>query len=126
MTIQSTVHGHTCPPTSGRRNDVRWLTAAIGRSPVTESHLLEVGPKTLEIKADHTPPVTDTATATGTVEAVHGVAVDDEHNTMWTTNTRDNSVSVCSRRTGERPARLSARRPASSTPPIRATTGSSG
>ncbi|MFI5569750.1 YncE family protein [Streptomyces sp. NPDC051740] len=86
------------------RNDVLWVTAAVGRPPVTESHLLKVDPRTLEIEADHTPPVTDTAT--GAVEAVYGVAVDDEHNTVWTTNTRDNTVSVYSQRTGERLAGL--------------------
>ncbi|MFG3248714.1 YncE family protein [Streptomyces sp. NPDC048187] len=86
------------------RNDVLWVTAAIGRPPVTESHLLKVDPKTLKIEADFTPPVTDTAT--GAVEAVYGVAVDDEHNTVWTTNTRNNTVSVYSQRTGEHLASL--------------------
>ncbi|MFE0800605.1 YncE family protein [Streptomyces sp. NPDC058812] len=86
------------------RNNVLWVTAAVGRPPVTESHLLKVDPKTLEIQADFTPPVTDTAT--GAVEAVYGVAVDDEHNTVWTTNTRNNTVSVYSQRTGEHLASL--------------------
>ncbi|MFE5393380.1 YncE family protein [Streptomyces sp. NPDC056568] len=81
------------------RNNVLWVTAAVGRPPVTESHLLKVDPTTLEIEADFTPPVTDAAT--GAVEAVYGVAVDDEHNTVWTTNTRNNTVSVYSQRTGE-------------------------
>ncbi|MDQ1042786.1 YncE family protein [Streptomyces sp. V4I2] len=40
------------------------------------------------------------------MEAVYGVAVDDEHNTMWTTNTRNNTVAVYSRRTGEHLATL--------------------
>ncbi|MFD7687482.1 YncE family protein [Streptomyces sp. NPDC059781] len=86
------------------RNDALWVTAAVGRPPVTESHLLKVDPDTLEIEADYTPPVTDTAT--GAVEAVYGVAVDDEHNTVWTTNTRNNSVSVYSQRTGKHLASL--------------------
>ncbi|MFC8371750.1 YncE family protein, partial [Streptomyces sp. NPDC057239] len=86
------------------RNDALWVTSAVGRPPVTESHLLKVDPDTLEIEADHTPPVTDTAT--GAVEAVYGVAVDDEHNTVWTTNTRNNTVSVYSQRTGEQLASL--------------------
>ncbi|MEU4659813.1 YncE family protein [Streptomyces sp. NPDC023723] len=86
------------------RNNVLWVTAAVGRPPVTESHLLKVDPKTLAIKSDITPPVTDTAT--GAVEAVYGVAVDDEHNTVWTTNTRNNTVSVYSQRTGEHLATL--------------------
>ncbi|MEU1049828.1 YncE family protein [Streptomyces sp. NPDC005897] len=86
------------------RNNVLWVTAAVGRPPVTESHLLKVDPKTLEIEADFPPPVTDTTT--GAVEAVYGVAVDDEHNTVWTTNTRNNTVSVYSQRTGEHLASL--------------------
>ncbi|MCZ9339834.1 YncE family protein, partial [Streptomyces sp. TRM76130] len=86
------------------RNNVLWVTAAVGRPPVTESHLLKVDPKTLTIQSDITPPVTDAAT--GAVEAVYGVAVDDEHNTVWTTNTRDNSVSVYSQSTGEHLATL--------------------
>ncbi|WP_217169248.1 YncE family protein [Streptomyces sp. AC512_CC834] len=86
------------------RNDVLWVTAAVGRPPVTESHLLKVDPKSLAVEADVTPPVTDSAT--GAVEAVYGVAVDDEHNTVWTTNTRDNSVAVYSQRTGEHLASL--------------------
>ncbi|WP_320774138.1 YncE family protein [Streptomyces sp. CRN 30] len=86
------------------RNNVLWVTAAVGRPPVTESHLLKVDPRTLTVKSDITPPVTDTAT--GAVEAVYGVAVDDEHNTVWTTNTRNNTVSVYSQRTGEHLATL--------------------
>ncbi len=86
------------------RNDVLWVTAAVGRPPVTESHLLKVDPETLEIEGDITPPVTDTAT--GAVEAVYGVAVDDEHNTVWTTNTRNNTVAVYSQRTGKHLATL--------------------
>ncbi|MGW5565131.1 YncE family protein [Streptomyces tendae] len=86
------------------RNDALWVTAAVGRPPVTESHLLKVDPKTLKIEADLTPPVTDAAT--GAVEAVYGVAVDDEHNTVWTTNTRNNTVSVYSQRTGKHLASL--------------------
>ncbi|MFK0117707.1 YncE family protein [Streptomyces sp. NPDC090994] len=86
------------------RNNVLWVTAAVGRPPVTESHLLKVDPKTLTVESDITPPVTDTAT--GAVEAVYGVAVDDEHNTVWTTNTRNNTVSVYSQRTGEHLATL--------------------
>ncbi|MDN3264703.1 YncE family protein [Streptomyces sp. CSDS2] len=86
------------------RNHVLWVTAAVGRPPVTESHLLKVDPRTLTVKSDITPPVTDAAT--GAVEAVYGVAVDDEHNTVWTTNTRNNTVSVYSQRTGEHLATL--------------------
>ncbi|MEU6113461.1 YncE family protein [Streptomyces sp. NPDC047117] len=86
------------------RNHVLWTTAAVGRPPVTRSGLLKVDPRTLKVKATYTPPVTDEAT--GAVEAVYGVAVDDEHNTVWTTNTRNNTVAVYSQRTGKHLATL--------------------
>ncbi|WP_129837751.1 YncE family protein [Streptomyces sp. RFCAC02] len=86
------------------RNDALWVTSAVGRPPVTQSALLRVDPRTLEIEQTIVPPVTDGAT--GAVEAVYGIDVDDEHNTVWTTNTRDNSVSVYSQRTGEHLATL--------------------
>lgn len=86
------------------RNHVLWATRSVGRPPVTESALLKVDPKSLKVKASYAPPVTDAAT--GTVEAVYGIAVDDEHNTVWTTNTRNNTVSVFSQRTGEHLASL--------------------
>ncbi|MEV8319946.1 YncE family protein [Streptomyces sp. NPDC059900] len=81
------------------RNNVLWATSAVGRPPVTTSSLLKVDPRTLKVKASYTPPVTNAET--GAVEAVYGVAVDDEHNTVWTTNTRDNSVAVYDQRTGK-------------------------
>ncbi|NYI04674.1 YncE family protein [Allostreptomyces psammosilenae] len=86
------------------RNDVLWVTSAVGRPPVTTSALLKVDPDTLGIEAAYAPPVTDPLT--GAVEAVYGVAVDDEHNTVWTTNTRDNSVAVYSQTDGEHLATL--------------------
>ncbi|MFH8218102.1 YncE family protein [Streptomyces sp. NPDC018057] len=86
------------------RNHVLWATTAVGRPPVTSSALLKVDPRTLSVQATYTPPVTDAAT--GAVEAVYGVAVDDEHDTVWTTNTRDNSVAVYSQRTGRHLATL--------------------
>ncbi|MFC5171422.1 MULTISPECIES: YncE family protein [Streptomyces] len=86
------------------RNNVLWTTSAVGRPPVVASALLKVDPKTLKVKQTVTPPVTDAAT--GALEAVYGVAVDDEHNTVWTTNTRNNTVAVYSQRTGEHLATL--------------------
>ncbi|MGW7418096.1 YncE family protein [Streptomyces sp. NPDC054863] len=86
------------------RNHVLWATAAVGRPPVTKSSLMKVDPYSLKVKATYTPPVTDAAT--GAVEAVYGVAVDDEHNTVWTTNTRNNSVAVYSQRDGKHLASL--------------------
>ncbi|GAA1901058.1 hypothetical protein GCM10009837_25050 [Streptomyces durmitorensis] len=88
------------------RNDALWMTSSVGMPPatVTDSRLLRVDPDTLKVEKAYTPPVTDAAT--GAVESVYGVAVDDEHNTVWTTNTRDNSVAVYSQRTGKRLATL--------------------
>ncbi|MFF9780996.1 YncE family protein [Streptomyces nigrescens] len=86
------------------RNHVLWATSSEGRPPVTNSSLVKVDPRTLEVRATYTPPVTNPET--GAVEAVYGVAVDDEHNTVWTTNTRDNSVAVYSQRTGKHLATL--------------------
>ncbi|MFG2589732.1 YncE family protein [Streptomyces sp. NPDC048438] len=78
------------------RNDVLWATASVGQppAPVTASRLLRIDPHTLEVDAAYTPPTN------GTVEAVHGIDVDDEHNTLWVTSTRNNSVAVYSQRTG--------------------------
>lgn len=86
------------------RNHVLWATSAVGRPPVTTSRLVKVDPRTLKAEAAYTPPVT--SQETGAVEAVYGVAVDDEHNTVWTTNTRNDSVAVYSQRTGEHLATL--------------------
>ncbi|MFF9479689.1 YncE family protein [Streptomyces sp. NPDC014733] len=86
------------------RNHVLWATAAVGRPPVTQSQLVKVDPRTMTVRASYAPPVTDRAT--GAVEAVYGIDVDDRHNTVWTTNTRDNSVAVYSQRTGKHLATL--------------------
>ncbi|MEU4556983.1 YncE family protein [Actinoplanes sp. NPDC023936] len=81
-----------------QRNKALWVTAAVGRPPVTSSALLKVDPKTLEIEATITPPVTNETT--GAVEAVYGVGVDDEYNRVWVTATRNNAVAVYDQRTG--------------------------
>ncbi|MEU8686741.1 YncE family protein [Streptomyces sp. NPDC048611] len=86
------------------RNHVLWATSSVGEPPVTNSSLVKLDPHTLKVEATYRPPVTDPET--GAVEAVYGIAVDDEHNTVWTTNTRDNSVGVYSQRTGKRLATL--------------------
>ncbi|MFH8483898.1 YncE family protein [Streptomyces longisporoflavus] len=88
------------------RNDALWMTSSVGMPPatVTDSRLLRVDPDTLKVEKSYAAPVTDAAT--GAVESVYGIAVDDEHNTVWTTNTRDHSVAVYSQRTGKRLASL--------------------
>ncbi|MGW6022529.1 YncE family protein [Streptomyces sp. NPDC055099] len=87
------------------RNDALWVASSVGQppAPVTASSLLKVDPDSLRVEERYTPA---TNAATGAVQSVYGVAVDDEHNTVWTTNTRDNSVSVYSQRTGKHLATL--------------------
>lgn len=101
----------TVPLTTGlyqsaysERGHALWVTSAVGRPPVTTSRLLKVDPGTLEIEATYVPPVTDATT--GALEAVYGIDVDDEHGTVWTTNTRNNSVAVYSQRDGSHLASL--------------------
>ncbi|WP_448322275.1 YncE family protein [Streptomyces sp. CO7] len=81
------------------RNDVLWAATAVGRPPVTETALLKLDPDTLEVLDTISPPLLDAAT--GRREAVYGVEVDDENNTVWVANTRDNGVAVYSQRTGK-------------------------
>ncbi|MFD7136570.1 YncE family protein [Streptomyces sp. NPDC059894] len=85
------------------RNDALWVTTSVGRA-ANPTALLKVDPKTLAVEQTITPPVADATT--GTLEGVYGVAVDDEHNTVWVTNTRVNTVAVYSQKTGEHLATL--------------------
>ncbi|SDP28789.1 40-residue YVTN family beta-propeller repeat-containing protein [Streptomyces sp. cf386] len=86
------------------RGDALWVTVTVGRPPVTTTSLLKVDPDTLAVEQTITPPVTDATT--GAREAVYGVAVDDEHNRVWVTNTRNNTVAVYSQKTGAHLATL--------------------
>ncbi|MCD9032321.1 YncE family protein [Luteimonas sp. Y-2-2-4F] len=74
-------------------SDAIYVTAAVGRPPVTESELLKVDPETLEIVARVTP-----AKVPGhddeRVFAVYGVGVDDTNGNVWVTNTRDDTAAV--------------------------------
>lgn len=83
------------------RHDTVWATSTGGP---TQSRLLAVDPGSLKVERSYAPPVTDPAT--GAVRAVFGVAVDDRHDTVWTTDTLDHSVSVYSQRTGRHLATL--------------------
>lgn len=82
-----------------KRNDLVWTASAVGRPPVTVSQITAIDPDTLEVVTTIAPPVTDPAT--GAVEAVYGIDVDDETNTVWVTLTRNNGVAVYDQRTGE-------------------------
>lgn len=75
------------------KHDRLFVTSAVGRPPVKESHLLKLNAKTLATEADvsmaKVPNRDD-----GHVYAVYGVGVDDANNNVWVTNTRENTVAV--------------------------------
>lgn len=75
------------------KNDVLFVTSAVGRPPVTQSELLKIDPKTLEILA-RTSPAKVPGRDDGRVYAVYGVGVDDANGNVWVTNTRDDTVAV--------------------------------
>lgn len=78
------------------KNDAVFVTSAVGRPPVKASELVKVNPETLEIAAQVTPaeaPAREEGKEGG-VFAVYGVAVDDSNDTVWVTNTRQNTVAV--------------------------------
>ena len=70
-----------------------FVTAAVGRPPVTQSQLLKLDPKTLKVSARITPAKVPDAKGDA-VFAVYGVGVDDANGTVWVTNTRQNTVAV--------------------------------
>ena len=83
------------------RHDRLFVTAAVGRPPVSESRLLKIDPATLATEASVAPPaVPARPAATGEkpreagLYAVYGVAVDDTKGTVWVTNTRQDTVAV--------------------------------
>ncbi|CAN7762761.1 ATP-binding protein [Pseudorhodoferax sp. LjRoot39] len=79
------------------RNDRLYVTSAVGRPPVTQSALLKVHPQTLAIEARATPkevPQQAGQQRAPGVFAVYGVAVDDANDTLWVTNTRQDTVAV--------------------------------
>ncbi|MCD9028294.1 ATP-binding protein [Luteimonas sp. BDR2-5] len=75
------------------KDNVLFVTSAVGRPPVTQSELLKVDADSLDILARVTP-----AKVPGhddnRVYAVYGVGVDDARGNVWVTNTRDDSVAV--------------------------------
>lgn len=82
------------------RNDAVFVTSAVGRPPVSESALLRLDADTLEIEARVSPAAApdrvgpNGQTASGGVFAVYGVGVDDATDTVWVTQTRQNTVAV--------------------------------
>ncbi|WP_167146686.1 hypothetical protein [Actinomyces sp. ZJ308] len=84
---------------SPSRNSL-YVTSAVGRPPVTQSSLIKLDADTLAYQTHIVPEVDPTATGRdgkpleGARYAVYGVAVDDEHGTVWVTNTRQSTVAV--------------------------------
>ncbi|THF64985.1 ATP-binding protein [Pseudothauera nasutitermitis] len=83
------------------KNDVLFVTSAVGRPPVTQTQLVKVDPQTLAILANVTPPPAPAQPARDGqaprdpgLYAVYGVAVDDVNGTVWVTNTRQSTVAV--------------------------------
>jgi hypothetical protein len=73
------------------KNHAVFVTSAVGRPPVKVSSLMKINPSSLALEAQIVP----AATADGKqVEAVYGIAVDDETDTVWTGNTRTGAVAV--------------------------------
>ncbi len=89
-----------------RKNNALFVTSAIGRPPVRESQLVKLNADSLAIVARVTPapaPAPQRAAPAGQpageaqapgVFAVYGVGVDDTKDTVWVTNTRQNTVAV--------------------------------
>lgn len=78
------------------RNDAIFVTSATGRPPVKQSALLKVDPATLKIVAQATPGAAPARKdgSDGGVYAVYGIGIDDAQDTVWVTNTRQDTVAV--------------------------------
>lgn len=77
------------------KSNAYFVTGAVGRPPVKESELLKLDAATLDTLTKVTPAA---APAQGDREgglfAVYGVGVDDANDTVWVTNTRQNTVAI--------------------------------
>jgi len=78
-----------------------FVTTSVGRPPVTQSELLKMDPDTLAVVARVTPgaapaqaPRPGQQARDPGVFAVYGVGVDDATDTVWVTNTRQNTIAV--------------------------------
>ncbi|SMO82600.1 ATP-binding protein [Paracoccus laeviglucosivorans] len=77
------------------KSDAVFVGSAVGRPPVKESALVKLNPETLEVVAKASPaeaPGKDGKP--GGLFAVYGVEVDDANDTVWVTNTRQDTVAV--------------------------------
>lgn len=80
----------------GTQSNAVFVTAAVGRPPVTDSTLSKVDATTLETLASVNPAAAPARPdgSDGGVFAVYGVAADDANGNLWVTNTRQNTISV--------------------------------
>ncbi|PZO66805.1 MAG: ATP-binding protein [Paracoccus denitrificans] len=91
------------------KSDALFVTSAVGRPPVKESAVSKVDPATLKVVAQATPPEAPArpgapapAPAAGgkpddgrpALFAAYGVGVDDAHDNVWVTNTRQDTIAV--------------------------------
>lgn len=78
-------------------DDTIIVTRAVGRPPITDSGLIKLKASDLSVVAQ-AESVKSTANPDwvdkGAVRAVYGVNVDQERNLVWTTDTRDNGISI--------------------------------
>lgn len=78
-----------------KKNHALFVASAVGRPPVKESALSRVNPETLKVEAQVTP---EAAPQKGDKEAglfaAYGVAVDDADDTVWVTQTRQDTLAV--------------------------------
>lgn len=78
-----------------------FITSAQGRPPVLNATLARVDPATLEVVAKAKLPVIPHGEGEFKQLSTHGIYVDDTHDNVWVTNTRDEQVSVYDRDTLE-------------------------
>jgi len=86
------------------RRDAIFATSAVGRPPVRQSELLRLNADTLAVEARITPAAAPPrqlpanapagASTDAGVFAVYGVGVDDKNDTVWVTQSRQNTVAV--------------------------------
>ncbi|MPT47449.1 MAG: hypothetical protein E2598_03390 [Sphingobium sp.] len=78
------------------KSNALFVTSSVGRPPIKQSELVKLNADTLKVLARVTPQAAP-ATANGRdpgIFGVYGIAVDDSKGTVWTTNTRQNTISV--------------------------------
>ena len=73
------------------KNNALFVTAAVGRPPVSDAHLLRVNPDNMEVVASIEPATANERTG---LYAPYGIGLDDEKETVWVTAGRQGSVTV--------------------------------